>query len=204
MARGAGLSLPRIAEAAPCPGSTVPRSNPQSKVTSSNAVSSHLFRCASPLNSRRLILISVNLPCVLHNLFLCRRPQRAICLDALARGTWLSGSPIVLDCTAVYRRAYGLRGLPLKPRGSRPGSLSGDSRKTDHRVLPLCRDLLRHRRGSDFNPTRQRRSGHRGCDFEHAVLIVGGHFVGIHAFGQREGALKGSVEDLLMEEINVL
>jgi len=37
---------------------------------------------------------------------------------------------VILDCTAVNRRAYGLRGLPLKPHGSRPGASVGTPGKT--------------------------------------------------------------------------
>jgi len=41
----------------------------------------------------------------------------------LPQGQWLSGSPrLFFDCTAVKRRVCGMRGLPLKPRGSRPGA----------------------------------------------------------------------------------
>src|SRR5437016_1775299 len=129
MASGVAASLPILAAIAPRPGSTVPISKPQRRVTDSKTVNSHRFRRATPLNTRRSILMTSNL------------------------------------------------------RSS---------------------VLLRQRRSSNFNPPRQGCCSHRRSYFQYAVLILGCELFCVHALRQREGPLKHSVGNLLVEEIHVL
>src|SRR5437867_1978635 len=71
-------------------------------------------------------------------------------------------------------------------------------------LIRLCSDLLRQRCGSNFNSPRQCCSGNGRGDFQHAILILGSELVGVHAFGQREGALELPVRNLLVQEIHLL
>src|SRR6266480_3698324 len=61
IASGVAESLSILAATAPRPGSTVPISRPQRSVTDSKTANSHRFRRATPLNSRRSILMAFNL-----------------------------------------------------------------------------------------------------------------------------------------------
>lgn len=72
------------------------------------------------------------------------------------------------------------------------------------RSEPLGGDLLRHRRRFYFDPARQCGCRHRCCHLQHAVLVFGGQFVGIDAFGQGECSFKCSVGNLFVMQIGMV
>src|SRR6266480_233813 len=122
MASGVAESLPILAAVARRPGSTVPISNPQRRVTGSKTANSHRFRRAIPLNSRRSILMTSNLRSSVLLQNYRSRSQTAPGLPRTEIVTLLTTAKWQLALFSLDRgqttRAYGLRILPLKPFGT--------------------------------------------------------------------------------------
>ena len=128
MASGVAASLPILAAIAPRPGSTVPISKPQRRVTDSKTVNSHRFRRATPLNTRRSILMTSNLR---SSVLLQNSTSRSQTAPARARhsncrhsSARLNGSCHYLVWIAVKRRALMDCGYCQSSRLKRPGAMS--------------------------------------------------------------------------------
>src|SRR6266480_5366724 len=121
IASGVAESLSILAATAPRPGSTVPISRPQRSVTDSKTANSHRFRRATPLNSRRSILMAFNLrPSVLlqesSGSSQAARVRRVN--DRRRSAAWLSDSQRYLGLDrGQTTRALRLQIPPVKPFG---------------------------------------------------------------------------------------
>src|SRR5207245_11709996 len=78
-------------------------------------------------------------------------------------------------------------GLLLQRNGNRPEPQAGQLQAATD-LGSLRGNLPRDRRSLDLNATRKCRRGHRRCDFQDAILVLGTEFIHIDSSGHRARA----------------